>query len=131
MKDNNSTERKLPQETGMHQGASRQVFQNAYRLRARETEAEKVLWNALKGKQLGVRFRRQHPIGSFIVDFYCHQRLLVIEVDGGYHNSKDQQQADEARTEELEASGLKVIRFSNELVINDLLGVVKEIRENL
>ena len=82
------------------------------------TDAEKALWNRINKNQLGTRFKAQHPIDIFIVDFYCHKYKLVIEVDGGYHvNNQDY---DEGRTAELEKFSIKVIRFLNEEVLNDI-----------
>ena len=75
------------------------------------TEAEKVLWQLLRGKTLGVKFRRQHAIGDYIADFACLSANLVIEVDGGYHQEPNQQEIDQIRTEYLESKGFKVIRF--------------------
>lgn len=73
-------------EKEMFFGASPKIFQRATELRKNMTEAERILWSALRRKQLsGKRFRRQHPIETFIVDFYCHEARLVIEVDGGIH----------------------------------------------
>ena len=66
----------------MHAGANKFIFQRARELRDRETNAELVLWGYLKGKPLGLKFRRQHPYAVFILDFYCHALKLVIEVDG-------------------------------------------------
>jgi len=101
-------------------------------LRKSMTRAEKVLWEKLRRKQLeGIRFRRQHPINIFIVDFYCHQANLVIEIDGGIHNETDQLERDENRTCELENFGLKVIRFTNEEVINQTEKVLIEIMQEL
>lgn len=70
----------------MFLGADRLIFQNAYALRGSMTDAETLLWGYLKGSQLGAKFRRQHPIGIYIADFYCHQRKLIIELDGSVHN---------------------------------------------
>ena len=83
------------------------------------TPAEKKLWDYLKGKSLsGFKFRRQHPIKKFIVDFYCHELKLVIELDGSIHDQPDQAEHDLGRKFELEEFGLKVIRFRNEEVFD-------------
>ena len=104
-----------------------EVEQAAKRLRKNMTPAEAKLWSALKGKKLdGVKFRRQHPVGNFILDFYCPAYKLVIEVDGEIHNH--QQECDRVRTYKLEQYGYKVVRFSNEQVLNDLPEVLAEIR---
>lgn len=124
--DSDSRERK------MFYGAKGISFIRAKRLRRKETGAEKMLWQRLKGKQLhGIRFRRQHTVGRYIVDFYCHQAKLVIEVDGGYHNTREQQLYDRLRTEELENYGLTVVRFSNEEVFHDIDNVLEKIAECL
>ncbi|MFZ4583027.1 MAG: endonuclease domain-containing protein [Paludibacter sp.] len=88
--------------------------------------AEKKLWSHLNKNQLGVRFKAQQPIDIFIVDFYCHKFKLVIEVDGDIHLS--QKEYDDGRTAELEKWDLRVIRFKNEEVINDIEGVVRKIK---
>ncbi len=111
----------------MFYGAKRSIFQNAEILRKNMTAAEKVLWSRLCESQLGVRFKAQHPIDIFIADFYCHKHKLVVEVDGKIH--KTQKEYDEGRTAELERWGLKVIRFSNEEVMNDVEHVIEEIRK--
>ena len=81
------------------------------------TEAESVLWELLRGKNIGEKFRRQHIIGEYIVDFVCLKRQLVIEVDGGYHLTPEQQEKDRLRTEELRKLGYSEIRFTNEEVL--------------
>ncbi len=96
------------------------------------TEAEKVLWKSLKTKQLdGYKFRREHIIDEYIVDFVCLAKKLVIEVDGGYHDSIEIQEADAFRTENLEELGFRVIRFTNEEVIGNIDGVLEKIKYEL
>jgi very-short-patch-repair endonuclease len=95
------------------------------------TESEQVLWEALRKLNCGYHFRRQHPIGDYIADFICIKRMLVIEVDGGYHNEPMQQQDDQMRTDFLESKGYTVIRFKNEEVSNDLHTVIMRIKELL
>ncbi len=119
------------EESGMHKGANPTIFKNAFRLRNGMTKAEILLWDKLKGKQLGYKFRRQHPIGNYIADFYCHQNLLIIELDGGYHLEEKQQYFDARRTKDLELAGITVIRFLNEEVVNDIERVVEEIRASI
>lgn len=104
---------------------------NAKHNRAHPTQAEAVMWEWLKGKQLGVSFRRQHVIGEYIADFVCIECKLVIEIDGGYHTSRQQQEADKLRTQWLSGYGFKVIRFINEEVINTTETVIKRIKEHL
>lgn len=95
------------------------------------TEAERILWEYLRGKNLWFKFNRQHIVGDYIVDFICLERALVIEVDGGYHSEYEQMQRDECRTEHLENMGLRVIRFSNEEILTDIEGVLDNIRNEL
>ena len=93
------------------------------------TEAESILWNLLRGKQLGVRFRRQHPVEGYIPDFICLPCKLIIEVDGGYHYLERQPISDEERTVYLEAKGYHVLRFTNEEVIaapEKVLSLIKD-----
>ena len=113
----------------MFYGAKRDIFEKASVLRENMTIAEKQLWSRLNGSQLGVRFKRQHPIDIFIADFYCHKCKLVVEVDGEYHN--EQLDYDEGRTAELENLGITVIRFTNDEVMNDIDKVVEEIKKYL
>ena len=115
----------------MFYGAKRDVFKNAKELRENMTEAEKQLWSRLNSSQLGVRFKRQHPIDIFIADFYCHQYKLVVEVDGEYHNDEEQLEYDEGRTAELERFGITVIRFTNDEVMANVDRVVVEIEKYL
>jgi very-short-patch-repair endonuclease len=96
-------------------------------LRKQPTDAEARLWRRLRGKQLGVRFRRQHPIAGYIVDFYCVEARLVIEVDGGGHASWGQRQWDERRARELERRGLQVMRVWNPEVIGQMDAVLEQI----
>jgi len=95
------------------------------------TDAERILWEQLKTKQLGVKFRRQHIIDEFIVDFVCLSKKLVIEVDGGYHNNPSQKEADDLRTEILNDFGYKILRFRNEEVIGAIDAVLKKIEAAL
>ncbi len=93
------------------------------------TPAESMLWKYLRGNALGVEFRRQHIIGDFIADFACLDALLIIELDGGYHQLPQQQCSDEERTAWFEAHGYTVMRFANEEVTENIGGVLKVIRE--
>jgi leucyl-tRNA synthetase len=95
--------------------------------RKNPTEAENILWQVLRGDQLDAKFRRQHLIGDYIVDFVCLKKALVIEVDRGYHNDKYQIELDQERTRSLNEKGFKVLRFTNEEVIGDLDEVLKSI----
>ena len=95
------------------------------------TDAEKVLWEHLRAKQLSVKFNRQHIIGDYIVDFVCIEKKIVIEVDGGYHSEYEQIEKDENRTQHLNDRGFNVIRFKNEDILRDISNVLKIIRINL
>jgi very-short-patch-repair endonuclease len=113
----------MPKDSPRIRGTTQQTEQAARRLRQLMTPAEDQLWRALRGRQLvGLKFRCQHPIGRFIVDFYCPSCKLVIEVDGDIHSQ--QKAYDEARTEQLESYGYRVLRFTNEEVLNDLQTVL-------
>lgn len=113
-------------------GASPKLFEKAKELRNNMTPAEKIMWEKLNRKQLmGYKFRRQHPIDSFIADFYCHAAKLVIEVDGKIHESSEQKEHDSGRDFQLKELGLNILRFSNEEVINDIEKVLKVISADL
>jgi cyclase len=113
----------------MFYGANGLIFERAKDLRNRMTEAEIVLWGYLKQKPSGYKFRRQHPLGLYIADFYCHKLLLVIEVDGKIHEREDVARNDKERQEIIESLGLKVIRFTNEEVHKQFEKVVSEIEK--
>jgi len=116
----------------MFYGASPKIFEQAKILRNNMTKAEKLLWERLNRKQLrGFKFRRQHPIADFITDFYCHAKKLVIELDGEIHNTSEQKEYDQERTNQLEEFGIKVIRFSNEEILNDIDKVFEIIKRYL
>ena len=103
---------------------------NARVLRQRSTDAETALWLALRDRRLAEhKFRRQHPIGSYIVDFVCISAKLVVEVDGGQHAT--QAKADGARTAYLNEKGFEVIRFWNNEVFENLEGVLETILQRL
>ena len=99
--------------------------------RKHPTQAESILWEFLRGKQLGCSFRRQHVIGQFIADFVCLERNLVIEIDGGYHQLPEQQTSDEERSEWLNSQGLKVMRFTNDEILNNIEQVINRIKEEI
>ena len=96
-----------------------------------QTDAERLLWEHIRAKQLSVKFNRQHIIRDFIVDFVCIEKGLVIEVDGGYHSEYGQIEKDELRTERLKDLGFHVIRFKNEDVLGDISGVLNIIKKQL
>ncbi len=100
--------------------------------RQNQTEAEETLWQAVRNRNIdGYKFRRQHPIAGFIPDFVCLEKKLIIEIDGGYHNETEQKQYDEGRAEWLKEHQYKLLRFTNEQVINNLQIVVKNISDTL
>jgi|SRR6516225_6160702 very-short-patch-repair endonuclease len=97
-------------------------------LRAAQTEVERKLWQRLRSRQLnGAKFRRQHPIGSYVVDFFCLDARLVIELDGSQHGEENERQADQRRTAYLESQGYRVLRFWNEEVMDNIDGVLEAI----
>lgn len=100
-------------------------LERANELRREMTPAEKLLWQEIRANKLGVRFRRQQVIQGFIVDFYCHQAWLVIEVDGDIHDL--QKDEDERRAKVLYALGLRIVRFRNDEVVKMLSAVVVKI----
>lgn len=119
-------------ERTMFYGATPGIFEKAKLLRLNMTEAEKKLWEALNNKKFkGYRFKSQHPIQKFIVDFYCHNSKLVIEIDGEIHQNMDVNERDIGRTYELENFNLKIIRFTNQQVLTNLEEVIKVIELNL
>ncbi len=110
----------------MYYGATPSTLKKAWQLRNKMTSAEELLWEKLKGKQIcNVRFRRQHPIYLYIVDFYCHPAKLVIELDGKYHLRTKKE--DRERTEQLKSLNLDVIRFTNDKVETNINKVLEEI----
>ncbi len=101
-------------------------------LRNNATPAEVALWKALQGKQLhGFKFRRQHSIGNYILDFFCPSANLAIELDGGQHFTKEGQEYDAIRDEFLCGVGITVLRYANNLIFENLDGVLEDIREHL
>ena len=120
------------QDDGMHKGAKPDTFSKAEFLRNNMTDTEKILWEKLKKKEtVGYRFRRQHPVGYYILDFYSHQLKLCIEIDGEYHDSKEQQQKDKERDDFLEFNGITVIRFKNEEIQNNIEKVINGIKSQI
>ena len=100
---------------------------NAVKNRKTPTDAETLLWQCIRDRQLGLKFRRQHAIGDYIADFICLEISLIIEVDGEYHNSEEQQEKDTIRTKYLNEQGFYVLRFTNNEVINQTEWVLKSI----
>lgn len=116
----------------MYYCATENIQDKAKELRLKQTKAEKVLWNELRNKKLnGCKFRRQHPVMQFIADFYCHEKKLIIEIDGDIHSKPENKEYDSYRTYELEQFDIKVLRFTNEQVLNYLEFVLNKIKEEL
>ena len=116
----------------MYFATSVEVMRRASRLRKDQTEAEKVLWQKLRRKQVsGYRFRRQHPINSFIADFYCHELRLAIEIDGGIHDDPQQKERDISREEIINNLGIKILRFTNEEIFTNIDLVINSIKTNI
>jgi very-short-patch-repair endonuclease len=114
-------------ERNMFYGASRNTFEKAHELRRNMTKAEKKIWNELKNKNLfKVRFRRQHPDDIFVVYFYCHELKLAIEIDGSIHLEKEVSEYDVGRTHDIGKFGIKILRFTNDEVLNDINEVINK-----
>jgi very-short-patch-repair endonuclease len=116
----------------LHLGTSDKIFSMAHSLRQEMTDAEKLLWKALRNRKLNnLKFRRQHPIGQFVADFYCHEAKLVVEVDGSIHRLANISERDEGRTFELNRKNIKVIRFTNEEIFGDINMVLEKIVQSV
>jgi len=119
----------------MNQNNTPSLFKLVYFARQNRkapTPSEALLWARLRGRQLGPRFRRQHPFAvGIIVDFYCPSYRLVVEVDGGVHSREVARRCDAARDAWLELRGLRVLRISSELVERDVLAAIEIIRSAL
>ena len=112
----------------LHKGSRSSTHQHARELRHAETEAEKRLWTLLRNRQLkGKKFRRQHAFADFVLDFYCHECKLAVELDGNIHTEIEQRQYDAARTNLLNEYGIKVIRFWNNEVMKKNKKVLEKI----
>lgn len=115
----------------MFLGASRLLFERSRSLRKNETSAEQLLWSRLSNKQLGVKFRRQHPLHHYIADFYCHSHRLVIELDGPIHDTLENKSNDKARDAALLDFNIRTIRFANDEVYKNIDAVVEKIKREL
>ena len=105
----------------LHERPSTSIRSVVRAYRRNPTEAERILWSELRGRRLnGLRFRRQHPIAGYIVDFYCAEAKLAIEVDGSVHEGAAAKARDSIRTAAIEEHGVRVIRFMNDDVIHEL-----------
>ena len=113
-------------------GASPEIFNRARVLRKNMTSAELHLWERLRDKKInGYRFRRQHPIYTYIADFYCHKAKLVVEIDGQIHNKTDIKEYDQDREKKMLSLGITTIRFKNDEIFNDIEKVVCQIEYHL
>jgi very-short-patch-repair endonuclease len=115
-------------------GSNRQIpkvlLERARELRKRQTPAEQILWECLRNRRLlNTKFRRQHNIGRYIADFYCHEKLLIIELDGSIH--ANQQAEDAIRESWLKSNNFIVIRFSNDQIFNDIELVLQKMSQAL
>jgi very-short-patch-repair endonuclease len=104
---------------------------NRVKLRVNQTEPDRKLWQAIRGKQLGVKFRRQQGIGNYIVDFYCPEKKIVIELDGDSHFDTTALQNDRLRDEVIRALGLEVVRYTNNDVMENLANVLQDLSTRL
>ena len=107
-------------------------IQNARNFRKHPTASEKLLWHALRDRQIaGAKFRRQHPVNQFVLDFFCREKLIAIEIDGGIHAKTEIVNHDLERTEYLMLQGITVLRFTTDEVMHSLDVVLLEIRKAL
>jgi very-short-patch-repair endonuclease len=101
------------------------LISRARQLRRASTDAEKALWQGLRARQLeGLKFRRQHPVGKYIVDFICLEKALIVELDGGQHAEDAQREKDKTRDQWLEGEGFTVLRFCDHEVLTNTEGVL-------
>ncbi|MEN8282056.1 endonuclease domain-containing protein [Acinetobacter gerneri] len=104
------------------------LLEFAKNMRSQATEAEDLMWQILRARRfMGLKFRRQHVIAPYIVDFYCHELGLVIELDGSQHNTHDALEYDNQRTQFLEALGFRVVRYWNHEVLGNTEVVLKDL----
>ena len=125
----------LPQGEGRGEGAGiahallpADILSFARELRRNQIDAENLLWSIVRGRRLGnFKFRRQHPLGRYILDFYCHDAKLSIELDGGQHNTSEGRRYDETRTQEIASQGIRELRFWNYEVLQETESVLEAI----
>jgi very-short-patch-repair endonuclease len=116
----------------LHFGARKDLYGFGRELRKRSTSAERRLWSYLRNRKLdGFKFRRQHPLGEYIPDFYCHEKNLAVECDGSVHDGKFNENYDQVRSEELFRSGILIIRFRNEIIMTNIDFVLNTIKKKL
>ena len=111
--------------------ASPLIFKRAHELRNNLTPSEILLWNHIGQGQLGIKFRRQHPASTYILDFYAHKAKLAIEVDGGIHNLEDVKRYDAIRQSNLESMGINFLRFTDKDIMLTLDNVIEKIKSEI
>ena len=116
---------------GEDMGYDKQLIQLSKKLRNNSTKEEIILWQSLKQKQLGVKFRRQQPIGKYIADFVCFEKKIIIELDGGQHNESSNIEKDKMRDLFFNQNGFKVVRFWNNEIHQNLDGVIEKIQTEI
>ena len=108
------------------------AIHNARELRKNGTVPERILWNALRNRKLGGwKFRRQYPVGNLVLDFYCREKAIAVEIDGEIHNQPDIAAHDLERTRFIKRLGIKIIRFPNTQIVENLPGVLLEITKEI
>jgi len=117
--------------TSMFYEAGPIIFQRAKELRSRPTDAEQKLWEYLRTHPCGYKFRRQHPLNYYIVDFYCHAKKIVIEADGSIHDRPDIIISDQEREAILRSLGLNILRFTNHDIMHHTEQVINTIHHHL
>ncbi len=114
----------------LHKKAKPKLYKYGRALRQETTNAEEILWERIRNKKLtGLKFRRQHPLYNYIADFYCHEKKLVIELDGAVHATEDNAEYDKGRTYEMQQLGVTLIRFWNDEVLNDIENVLAAVSQ--
>lgn len=112
-------------------GASKELILFARKLRINMTQAEKILWEHIRKKSLGHKFRNQHALYKYVVDFFCYELLLIIEVDGSIHTLTEIALNDKDREDNLKSLGLHILRFTNDQIFHDMENVLQTIRKTL
>lgn len=114
----------------LHNNANPSTYDHAHYLRMAKTEAEEKLWQSIRNRKLmNLKFRRQHPYGKYVLDFYCHEVKLCVEADGSIHDEKDIAAYDEYRTKVLNENGITVLRFTNHEIMQSITSVIIKIEE--
>lgn len=113
-------------------GASQYLFDNAKALRKKSTTSEQLFWQIVRNRKImDLKFRRQHPLKYFIADFYCHEVLLVIELDGGIHELETIIQNDQRREAIIRELGITVLRFTNDEIFSEVYNVIDKIEKHV